>query len=65
MKVKGVSLLVKMVLIILGFGFCVLHWLGKLPDATVRDIWVSISIAYGVGLGTVDFNICKDSWSGV
>ena len=37
MKVKNTSLLIKIILIVVGF-------------------------AYGVGLGTIDFNICRDNW---
>ena len=62
MKIKNVSLLVKIVLIIAGFGLCLLKWFGKLPEADVKEIWFSIAFAYGVGLGTIDFNICRDNW---
>ncbi len=62
MKMKSVSLLVKIVLIIAGFGLCLLKWFGKLPEADVKEIWMSIGFAYGVGLGTIDFNICRDNW---
>ena len=62
MKVKTTSLLVKFILIIAGFALCVLHWCGKLPGAEIKEIWLSISFAYGVGLGTIDFNICRDNW---
>lgn len=62
MKMKSVSLLVKIILIVAGFALCVLKWCGKLPDAEIREIWMSIGFAYGVGLGTIDFNICRDNW---
>lgn len=62
MKMKHLSLLVKIVLVVLGFGLCVLKWFGKLPEATVSEIWYSIAFAYGVGLGTIDFNIIRDNW---
>lgn len=62
MKMKHLSLLVKIVLVVLGFGLCVLKWFGKLPEATISDIWYSIAFAYGVGLGTIDFNIVRDNW---
>jgi len=62
MKVKHLSLLVKIVLVVLGFGLCVLKWFGKLPEATISEIWYSIAFAYGVGLGTIDFNIVRDNW---
>ena len=62
MKMKHLSLLVKIVLVVLGFGLCVLKWFGKLPEATISEIWYSIAFAYGVGLGTIDFNITRDNW---
>lgn len=62
MKMKHLSFLVKIVLVVLGFGLCVLKWFGKLPEATISEIWYSIAFAYGVGLGTIDFNIVRDNW---
>ena len=62
MKMKHLSLLVKIVLVVLGFGLCVLKWFGTLPEATISEIWYSIAFAYGVGLGTIDFNIVRDNW---
>lgn len=62
MKVKEKSFLIKIILVILGFALCVLKWFGKLPDASVKEIWMSIGFAYGIGLGTIDFNICRDNW---
>ena len=62
MKVKTVSLLVKILLTILGFSLCVLNWLGSLPGATTQDIWFAVSMAYGVSMGTIDFNIIRDNW---
>ena len=62
MKIKSLSLLVKIILIVLGFGMCVLKWAGVLPNANVQEIWYSVGFAYGVGLGTVDFNIIRDNW---
>lgn len=62
MKVKSVSMLVKFLLVVIGFALCVLHWCGKMPEATVQDIWYCIAFAYGVGLGTIDFNIVRDNW---
>lgn len=62
MKVKEKSFLIKIILVILGFTFCVLKWCGILPDAEVKEIWYAVGIAYAVSLGTVDFNICRDNW---
>jgi hypothetical protein len=64
MKMKAISALVKFLLIGAGLIICVLKWAGKLPDADVHEVWYSIAFAYGVGLGTIDFNIVKDNWSG-
>ena len=62
MKVKNLSLIVKIILIVAGFALCILHWCGILPNAEINEIWRSIAFAYGVGLGTIDFNICRDNW---
>lgn len=62
MKVKNTSMLVKFLLVLAGFVLCVLHWCGVLPNAEIKEIWFSISFAYGVSLGTIDFNICRDNW---
>ena len=62
MKVKDKSFLIKVILIIGGFALCVLHWVGILPEAEIKEIWLSIGFAYGVGLGTIDFNIYRDNW---
>ena len=62
MKVKNTSMLVKFILVVAGFALCVLHWCGVLPNAEIKEIWMSISFAYGVSLGTIDFNICRDNW---
>jgi hypothetical protein len=62
MKMKTVSLLVKIALVVAGFGLSVLKWCGILPDADVGEIWKSCAFAYGVSMGTIDFNICRDNW---
>ena len=62
MKIKNLSLVVKIILVAAGFGLCVLKWLGILPQADIKEIWFSVGFAYGVGLGTIDFNICRDNW---
>lgn len=62
MKVKNTSLLIKIILIVVGFAFCILHWCGLLPEAEIKEVWYSVVFAYGVSLGTVDFNICRDNW---
>jgi hypothetical protein len=62
MKMKSVSFLVKIIMVIVGFALCILKWTNTLPNATIQEIWFSIGFAYGVGLGTIDFNICRDNW---
>ena len=62
MKMKTVSLIVKVGLVVAGFGLCVLKWCGVLPAAEVNEIWKSCAFAYGISMGTVDFNICRDNW---
>ena len=62
MKVKEESRLGKYILVITGFALSVLKWCGILPGADIKEIWYSVAFAYGVGLGTIDFNICRDNW---
>ena len=64
MKVKTYSLLFKAFLVILGLTGCVLKWMGIFSNATVNEIWIAMSFAYGIGLGTIDFNITNDSIKG-
>ena len=64
MKVKNYSLLGKFVIVVLSYILCVLVWLNKLPNATTMDIWGAGAMAYGLLLGTVDFNIIRDNWIG-
>lgn len=61
MKVKTISLLVKLLLVTAGFTLCVFNWLGYLPNATTQDIWFSVMAAYTISLGTVDYNIVFDN----
>ena len=62
MKVKDKSFLIKTLLVVGGFALCILHWCGLLPEAEIKEIWYSVMFAYGVSLGTIDFNICRDNW---
>ena len=62
MKVKEESRLGKYILIIAGFVLSVLKWCGILPGADIKEIWYSVAFAYGVGFGTIDFNISRDNW---
>ena len=59
---KNKSFIGKVVLSIIGFGLCVLKWTNVLPSADIKEIWYSVAFAYGVGFGTIDFNICRDNW---
>ena len=61
MKIKTYSLLIKAFLILLGLTCCFLKWLNILPNATITEIWASMSMAYGLGLGTIDYNIIFDN----
>ncbi len=61
MKVKSYSLLMKGIIVFLGFTLCVLKWFGILPNATVGEIWAACGTAYGILLGTVDYNIIRDN----
>lgn len=62
MKVKNYSLIGKLVLVVLSYFLCVINWLGFLPNATTMDIWGAGGMAYGLLLGTIDFNIVRDNW---
>lgn len=61
MKVKTYSLLMKGVIVLVSYGLCVCKWFNILPNATVTEIWGAGATAYGILLGTVDFNITRDN----
>jgi hypothetical protein len=63
MKVKNASLFGKFFLVVCGLTLSILKWCGVLPDADIGEIWKSMAFAYGIALGTVDINICRDSWT--
>lgn len=65
MTVKHYSQLFKLVLVLLGLTGSVLKWTGIFSNATINEIWVAMSFAYGIGCGTIDFNITADSLKGV
>jgi len=65
MKVKVYSQLFKLVLVLLGLTGSVMKWTGIFSNATINEIWVALSFAYGIGLGTIDLNITRDSFKGV
>ena len=61
MKVKSFSLLAKGIIVLIGFGLCVMKWFNIMPNATITEIWGACGTAYGILLGTVDFNIVRDN----
>ena len=61
MKVKTYSLLGKTVIVVASYILCILKWLNILPNATVTEIWGAGATAYGLMLGTIDFNIVRDN----
>lgn len=61
MKVKDKSFLGKFLIVLIGFGLSVLKWVNLLPNATITEIWAACGTAYGILLGTVDFNIIRDN----
>lgn len=64
MKVKSYSLLGKLAIVVVSYALCVLKWVDILPNATVTEIWGAGATAYGLLLGTIDFNITADSLKG-
>lgn len=65
MSVKLYSRLFKLGLVILGLAGSIMKWTGVFSNCTINEIWVALSYAYGIGLGTIDFNITADSLKGV
>ena len=61
MKLKDKSMWGKTVIVIVGFGLSLLKFAGILQNATIPEIWGACGTAYGILLGTVDFNICRDN----
>lgn len=61
MKVKTYSLLGKTIIVVASYILCILKWLNILPNATVTEIWGAGATAYGLMLGTIDFNIVRDN----
>lgn len=62
MKMKTISLLVKVALVVAGFLLSILKWCGLLPECDISEVWKSCAFAYGISMGTIDFNICRDNW---
>jgi len=62
MKVKEYSKNGKAVIVILAFIASVLKWVGIFKYATIPEIWQVAACAYGILLGTIDFNISRDGF---
>ena len=64
MKNKDYSKYGKLLIVLLATAACVMKWCGLLCNATVTEIWQTAYLAYGLSLGTIDWNIIVDSWKG-
>lgn len=64
MKVKDKSFWGKVIIVAVSYALCVLKWTNVLPNASVTEIWGAGATAYGILLGTIDFNITADSLKG-
>ena len=42
----------------------ILKWRGLLPNATIGEICMLWSVVYGLGAGTIDFNLIVDKFVG-
>ena len=62
MKNKDYSKWLKLLIVVLAVVASALKWFGLMGSATIPEIWSVAAYAYGISLGTMDFNICKDSW---
>ena len=63
-KNKDYSKWLKLAIVVFAVVASVLKWFDLMGNATIAEIWQVAGFAYGISLGTMDFNICKDSWSG-
>lgn len=64
MKVKDKSFWGKVIIVAVCYVLCILKWTNILPNASVTEIWGAGATAYGILLGTIDFNITADSLKG-
>ena len=64
MKNKDYSKWLKLLIVVLAVVASVLKWFGVMGNATIAEIWQVAGFAYAISLGTMDFNICRDSWIG-
>ena len=42
----------------------ILKWCSLLPNATIGEICILLSVVYGLGAGTIDFNLIVDKFVG-
>ena len=61
LKVKNYSLLGKLAIVLASYTLCILKWVNIIPNATISEIWGAGATAYGLLLGTIDFNIISDN----
>ena len=61
MKNKDYSKWLKFALVFIAFTLCILKWLNILPNASIFEVWTSAACAYGICLGTMDFDIIADN----
>lgn len=64
MKNKDYSKWLKLLIVVLAVTASVLKWFGVLGSATITEIWEVAGFAYGISLGTMDFNIIADNLKG-
>lgn len=60
MKNKDYSKWGKFTIVVLAVIASVLKWFGTLGNASIGEIWQVAGFAYGIMLGTMDFNIIVD-----
>ena len=61
MKNKDYSKWLKLLIVVVATIASVLKWFGVLGQATIPEIWEVAAFAYGISLGTMDFNIIADT----
>lgn len=62
MKNKDYSKWGKLVIVLLATVASVFKWFGVLGNASIAEIWEVAGFAYGIMLGTMDFNIIVDGF---
>jgi hypothetical protein len=59
---KVYSKVVKIGIAVAAVGASICKWYNLLPNATILEIWQVAAFAYGIALGTMDFNIIVDNF---